>query len=128
MADKTVICRTVYEWLKYFYYIIAHSVECNLHGITENAIDEENQAPVGTMQLALLAQFGHRWLFVLCGCGNASEGLFLADIDLLQPKDCKWFRNAFVHRNLVKLFQALPLHPYLLKLRFLSYKNMGRWR
>ena len=77
-----MICRTVYEWVIYLYHIIEPAVKCNFHGITENAIDEEKQDPVGTTQLAPLAQFGHRWLLVLCGCGNASEGLFLADTDL----------------------------------------------
>jgi len=57
--------------------------KCNIHGITENATDEGNQDPVGSAQLAPLTEFGHRWLLVLCGCGNVSEGLFLADIDLL---------------------------------------------
>lgn len=82
VADKTVICRTVYEWLIYLYPIIA-LVKCNFHGRTENARDEEKQNPVGSVQLAPLAPFGHRWLLVLCGCGNAPEGLFLADTDLL---------------------------------------------
>lgn len=121
-----MICRTVYEWLIYLYPIIALAVKRSFRGITENAVDEESQASLGTTQLALLTEFCHRWLLVLCGCGNASEGLFFANIDLLQPKYCKWFRNAFVHRNPVKLFQAPPLQPCLLKPRFALVQKHGK--